>query len=1013
MTPERWQQIRDVLEKALELAPGERSAFLNQACSSDPSLRQEVETLLASSPDVRSSFLQSSTLRLTLMPGTKLGDYEVKSLLGSGGMGEVYRACDLRLGRDVAIKVLPSFLSADSDRLRRFEQEARAAAALNHPNILAVHQMGTYEGAPYLVSELLEGETLREPIRRGRLAVRRAIDYGVQIARGLAAAHEKGIVHRDLKPENLFVTKDGRVKILDFGLAKLTQPHSGSEHSAVTLTEATEAGVVMGTVGYMSPEQVRGQTADHRADVFAFGAVLYEMLAGKRAFQKPTSPETMTAILNEDPPSISQVTTTIPPALQRVVHRCLEKNPEQRFQSASDLAFALDALSESGGSAYPATAAKAATDAGKRWKVIVPAAAVVLALSVGGYFHRYRRPKLTDKDTIVLADFANSTGDAIFDDTLKTALTVSLRQSPFLNVLSENKVAATLRLMTRPADTKLTPEVARDLCQRAGSKAYLGGSIARLGTEYVLALKAVNCQSGDTLDEEQMTAASKEKVLDALGAGASKLRSELGESLTSVQKFDVPLTDATTTSLEALKALSLGMKADEESAQQGMPYFQRAIQLDPKFALGYDAVGNDYFSLSQTGRATQYFTKAFQLREHTSELEKMQISADYYLSVTGELDKAIQTYQEEIESYPRLDAGYGNLSVVYDQKGDYERAREIMRQAVRLAPDNSAWYENLANHALALQRFDEARQIIHEAQARKLDDFVLHNALYALAFLGADSAAMVEQQQWFAGKPEQNFGLAFASDTEAYAGHLGKARELTKQAVDSAVRADSKETGAIWQAIGAQREAAYGHAPEARQSAGEALKLAPASQGAEVEAALAFAMAGDTARAEALAQDLGKRFPLDAQMQSLWLPAIQAQLALDRKNPALALNALQAASPIELGQIAFVANISCLYHVYVRGEAYLAVGQGSAAAAEFQKIIDHSGIVWNCWTGSLARLGVARANALQARTSQGADADVARVRALAAYKDFLTLWKDADPDIPILKQAKAEYAKLQ
>jgi serine/threonine protein kinase len=350
MTPERWQQIRDVLEKALELTPEQRSAFLSQACSSDPSLRQEVETLLASNPDVRSSSLQSPALRVTLTQGTKLGDYEVKSLLGSGGMGEVYRARDSRLGRDVAIKVLPSFLSADSERLRRFEQEARAAAALNHPNILAVFQMGTYEGAPYLVSELLEGETLREQIRRGRLSVRKAIDYGVQIARGLAAAHEKGIVHRDLKPENLFVTKDGRVKILDFGLAKLTQPQPGSEHDAPTLTEKTEEGVVMGTVGYMAPEQVRGQTADHRADIFAFGAILYEMLAGKRVFQKPTSADTMSAILNEDPPGISQVVTNIPPALQRVVHRCLEKNPEQRFQSASDLAFALDALSETSSS---------------------------------------------------------------------------------------------------------------------------------------------------------------------------------------------------------------------------------------------------------------------------------------------------------------------------------------------------------------------------------------------------------------------------------------------------------------------------------------------------------------------------------------------------------------------------------------------------------------------------------------------------------------------------------------
>ncbi len=1014
MTPERWQQIHDVLAKALELAPGDRSAFLNQACSSDQSLRQEVDTLLASSDDVRSSYLQSSAPRVTLTAGTKLGEYEVKSLLGSGGMGEVYRARDSRLGRDVAIKTLPSLLSADSDRLRRFEQEARAAAALNHPNILAVHQMGTYEGAPYLVSELLEGETLREPIKRGRLSVRKAIDYAVQIARGLAAAHEKGIVHRDLKPENLFVTKDGRVKILDFGLAKLTQPQTGSEHSALTQTEGTEAGVVMGTVGYMSPEQVRGQGADHRADIFAFGAILYEMLAGKRAFQKPTSPETMTAILNEDPPGISQVVPNLPPSLQRVVHRCLEKNPEQRFQSASDLAFALDALSDSG-AASSASAANIVTSAGRRWKIIVPAVVAVLALSVGGYFVVFHhKAQLTDKDTIVLADFANSTGDPIFDDTLKTALTVALQQSPFLSVLPDSTVAKTLQLMTRPASAKLTPDVTRELCQRAGSKAYIGGSIGSLGSEFVVGLKAVNCQSGDTLAQEQVTAASKEKVLEALGETASKLRTELGESLATVQKFDVPLAEATTSSLEALKAYGLGQKAsNEKGIAAALPYYQRAIELDPNFATGYSAVGGGYFSLGQPERASEYYTKAFQLREHASEREKLDIAAAYYRTATGELDKAAQTYQEEIESYPRLFRAYVHLATVYGEQGHYERATEIARQAVPLASNQVAPYASLAISTLPLQRFDETRQIIHEAQARKLDDFILQSALYALDFLGADPAAMEEQQQWFAGRPDyENDGLALASDTAAYGGHLGKARELTKRAVDSAIRADNKEAGAIWQENAALEQAAYGNPAEARQSANEAIKLAPTSQAVEVEAALAFAMAGDTARAESVAQDLGKRFPLDTQMQSLWLPAIQAQLALDRKNPAAALNALQTASPIELGRISFLNNFSCLYHVYVRGEAYLAAGQGNAAAAEFQKIIDHSGIVWNCWTGALAHLGVARANALQAKTSQGADADAARVRALAAYKDFLTLWRDADPDIPILKQAKAEYANL-
>ena len=642
---------------------------------------------------------------------------------------------------------------------------------------------------------------------------------------------------------------------------------------------------------------------------------------------------------------------------------------------------------------------------------------VVGVAVVGGswLWRSHRAPKLTEKDTIVLADFSNTTGDAVFDDTLKTALNISLRQSPFLNVLSDSEVTKTLQQMTRPASTKLTREMTRELCQRAGKKAYIEGSIGSLGSQFVLGLKAVNCQNGDTLAEEQATAASKEKVLNVLGKEASKLRSELGESLATVHKFDVPLAQATTSSLEALKAYSLGQKATrEKDPAAALPYDQHAIELDPNFAMGYVAVGIDYFSLNEPGRAGEYYSKAFQLREHVSEREKLAISAWYYLNVTGQLDKAAQIFQEQIESYPLKAGEYVTLGVVLSGQGQYEQASEVARQAVRLEPDWVGGYENLANDALAMQRFDEARQFIREARARKLDGYLLHVHLCALAFLGADSAALAEQQRWFYGKPEyEHFGLALAADTEAYGGRVSKARELTKRALNSALRADNKETGALWEANAALQQAAYGNSPQAQQAAAEALKLAPANQGVDVEATFALAMAGDAARAESLAKDLGRRFPLDTQMQSLWLPAIQAQLALHRRDPVSALNVLQAASPIELGNIPFGNNVSCLYHVYLRGEAYLATGQGSAAAAEFQKILDHSGIVWNCWTGALAHLGVARANDLQSRTAQGADADAARVQALTAYKDFLTLWKDAVPDIPILKQAKAEYAKLQ
>src|SRR6266850_897896 len=1074
MNPEQWHKISELFDAALNRPVDERAAFLEFACAGDQEMRRRVEDMLAA--DEREDLLMDRPAYQAVgapvpsmvspddsqsFSGEMIGDYRLINELGRGGMGTVYLAYDTRLGRQAALKLLPSGFNSP-ERVRRLEREARSASALNHPHIITIYDFGQENGRDFIASEFVEGRRLRDYVGTSELTLNQILEVAIQVASALETAHAAGIIHRDIKPENIMLRPDGYAKVLDFGLAKLSETEFGSDElntgdAGKTPVFETKTGILLGTVNYMSPEQVRGQKLDGRSDLFSLGVVLYELLTGHRPFRGETQHHTMVAITDSEPLPLAHHVQGLPTALQEIIGRVLAKNRDQRYQTARALLSDFETLQAELAPNAPVELMKAqraradqigehttplmpehvslVTDRGtndtvqvavmlltrlKRHKLILIAIVVLVAVAAYLYLGRgfnSSPPAITDKDTILLADFINTTGDTDFDGTLKQGLTVQLGQSPYINIFPEERARETLRLMERSHDEKITREVGREICQRRGIKVLMVSTIASLGRNYVITLEAVNSQSGESVAQQQTEAEGKEQVLQALGLAATEIRKKLGESLASIQKFDVPIEQATTASLAAFKDFTLGIELRRKGQYaESVPPFKRAVELDGEFALAHLQLGTSYRDLRNLALGNRYLQRAYELRDRVSERERLEIAATYFRHITGELEKRIQMTSLMTRTYPQDPYVYhlhGNSLMI---AGEFEQAAEAYRGALRLDADYSLPRANLALALIGLDRFDEAREVIRQGTDRGLDPNGFYKRLYLIAFLEGDARSMERQLEWFTGRPDEYQMRELQARSFAFAGRRRESSRILAQAAALAAARGLPAEKARILSNEINLSATFGLTQLADKQATLLLgllekegisseELQPSLIGQLDSQPLAWTLAlcGDVSGAQSVAEDFARKFPQDTIYNSVWLPIVRATLELKRGE----LKSGPASGPDRAVQLLppsrqYEAALN-FRPTWVRGQAYLQAKNGALAAAEFQRIIEHRGwdVLSPLWP--LAHLGLARAAVLQGDATKGRK----------AYQDFFRLWREADVELPVLIEARKEYEKLK